>query len=121
MYEAKFLGKVVRITWKELQSLKARFNANNFKKIHNILYRNNKRCILCKNYYTKWAGFCGKCPMRVFREGTSSSGCATLMCKMLKVKRTRFDCYEKNIEYYDERGKKQLDRVYAFFDRFKKV
>jgi hypothetical protein len=119
MYKAKFLGKVVRITWAELRNLKARFNTKNFKKSGEV-YSNERKCILCENHSVLVAD-CGKCPMDVFNIERRASGCMVLINGMLKVKSLQFGCYQKRIQYYDERGKKQLDRVYAFFNRFKKV
>lgn len=118
MYKAKFLGTIVRITYNELRSLKARFNTRNFKKSVEG-YCNERRCVLCEKYSTR--AVCGECPMDTFKVERGISGCMVLIRNMLRVKEVEFKCYSKRILYHDERGKRQLDRVYAFFNRFKKV
>ena len=125
MYQAKFLGKIVRITWQELRSLKERFNIENYKPTHaGSTYMINKRnCVLCSNHRPV-EGSCGTCPLTVFEEPTRNHrcvGCMALMKTMLRRKSLGFFASPGHVYYTNYAEAARIVRVYAFLGRFKKV
>ena len=121
MYKAKFLGITITLTWQELRSLKARFNIKNFKPsyVGSKEMSNKGHCILCNEYRTP-GNNCLACPLEVFKD-TSTVSCYAMIKRMLDRRNMGFTCNSSYVAYNTERGRKNIEKISVFLERFKKV
>lgn len=121
MYEAKFLGKVVRITWQELRSLKARFNLKNFTHsyVDSVDMCNRRACVLCAKY--RYQTRCEKCPLEVFKGTSLRVACFTMMLRLLNRKNMGFACNPMYVAYNTKQGRNNIEKISVLLERFKKV
>ena len=129
MYKATFFKRVIKLSHKELASLKRRFNPKKYKLDASDM-RNKESCALCDTYRDHWKGVCNKpgntCPMDVYGS-QSMVGCTILIRKVLKlggVKEFLVRTTPTNVWVDDpdiEEGMKQVERIFKALSKFKKI